>query len=244
MPRYIPRDTFLRLSRSSAGEVLFPRLERLCYHIEETDVPPSHFHLFFPPRLKIFALYRVSSVPSDQVAVLVHIISFLTNSLHGLTLKFYGQRREPLLEDAMSSFVCRHGSLLRHFGSDIPLSEAATHHLMQLPNLRFWVATQKPPRTLPPVAFPSLESLHLQSAALPWLHLLASHKNNDIQSGFSPPTSRANLRETLKFLDCPRGTVIDSTFSSSVANFWNLVGLRVGECCSGTEGCISQPNRR
>ena len=151
----------------------------------------------------------------------------MTNSLEHLTLEC-DRERESLLEDAISSFVCRRGSSLKTFDSDIPLSKATIHHLMRLPNLRSWVATHEPPRTLPPVAFPSLEVLRLESAALPWLHLL------------TPPTSRTNLRETLKFLGCPRGTVIDSTFSSSVANFRNLVGLRVEEYCSGAEGCISR----
>ena len=111
---------------------------------------------------------------------------------------------------------------------------------MQLPNLRFWVTTHEPPRTLPPAAFLSLETLRLESVALPWLHFLTSHEEDIIRNGFTPATLCTNLRETLRFLECPRGTIIDSTLSSSAANFWNLVGLRVEEDCFGPEGCISR----
>jgi len=238
----ISRETFLRLSRSSAGAVLFPRLEWLCFHVEGTEIPPSSFHLFFPPQLKYLALYpsfRVSDIPGDRVAALVHIISFLTNSLQELILRC-DQGREPLFEDAVSSFICRHGSSLKGLNSDTPLSEAAIHHLMQLPTLRSWFAIQEPPQTLPPVIFPSLENLYLQSAALQWLHTLTSHETDIIQNRSTLATPHTNIRETLKFLDFPRNTIINSTLLSSVAKFWNLVGLQVVGDCSGAEGCISR----
>ena len=233
-------DTFLQLSRSSAGGVLFPRLEWLVWEVGRTDIPLPCFHLFFPPQLKEVALYahhRMPDIPKDQIAALVHIISFLTSSLEDLTLKC-GQRREALLEDAISSFVCQRGSSLRRFDSDVPLSEAAVHHLMQLPNLRSWVALHEPPRTLPPVTFPSLQQLRLGQAALPWLHLLALHEKVITQNGFVSATSHSSVRETLEFLDCPRNTIIDLTFLSSVVNFRNLVKLRVAGDCPYAGDCI------
>ena len=223
----ISQDAFLRLAQSSAGRVLFPRLESLSCEVEGMVIASSCFRLFFPPQLKSVILYTriyaLDGIPTDHVEALVHIISLLTNSLEDLYLGYDGQAREPLLEDTLSSFVCRRGSSLRVFDSDIPLSETAIHHLMQLPNIRR-VATHEPPRTLPPVIFPSLESLRLKSAVLPWLRLL------------SPVTH--TQRETLETLECPRGTIIDSTLSSSVAPFHNLVRLKVDGYCSGSEGCI------
>lgn len=238
----IPRDTFSRLSHISAGGVLFPGLEWLRWYIEETDIPSSCFHLFLPPKLKTVVLYTrhiASDIPRDHVVALVHVISFLTSSLVDLTFKC-GQRRAAVLEDTISSFVLRHGSSLRRFDSDLPLSEAAIHCLVQLPNLRSWVGTHGPPRTLPLVAFPSLEELYLEPAALPWLHLIVSHEEDVIRKGFVSATPRTSIRETLKFLECPRVTIIDSTFLSSVAHFRNLVGLRVEGDCSDAEGCVSR----
>ena len=239
-PGHILRDIFFRLSRSSNGGVLFPRLEWLVWELEKTDIPLSCFHLFLPPQLKEVAVYtyhRISGIPRGQVEALAHIISFLTSSLEDLALKC-GHRREALLEDSISSFVCRRGSSLRRFDSDVSLSEAATHRLMQLPNLRSWVVFHEPPRTLPPVAFPPLQELRLEQAALPWLHLLALHKEDIIQNGFSSATSHTNVRETLKSIDCSRDTIIDFTFLSSIVNFRNLVRLRVAGDCSNVEGCI------
>ena len=111
---------------------------------------------------------------------------------------------------------------------------------MQLPNLRSWVGTHEPPQTLPPVTFPSLEELRLEPAALPWLHLLASHRGETIQKGFTPVVSRTNIRETLKSLECTGINTIDSAFASSVANFRNLVDVQVTGYCLGLTGCISR----
>jgi len=237
----IRRDTFLQLSRSSAGGVLFPRLESLVWEIEKTDIPLSCFHLFVRAQLKEVALYsqpHMSRIPGDQVAALVQIILFLSSSLEDLTVQC-GHGSQPLLEDTMSSFVCRCGSLLRRFDSNVHLSEAATHHLMQLPNLHSWVAIHEPPQTLPLVTFPSLQELHLGQAALPWLRSLALHKEDIIQDGFASATSHTNVRETLRFLNCLQSTIIDLTFLSSIVKFRNLVRLRMaGINCFTTGGCI------
>ena len=237
----IPRDTYSRLSRSSAGGVLFPRLEWLRWDVDKTDIAIPCFHLFFPPQLKEIALYTgriVPEFPEDQLAALVEIISLLTSSLEDLTFK-YLQRRETLLEDAISSFVCQRGTSLRSFDCDLPLSEAAIRHLMRLPNLRFWFTIQEPPRTVPPIIFPSLNKLHLDKlAALLWLPLLASHGNATIQHGPGSATSHTNTRDTLNALDCPNGTTINSTFLSSIVTFRNLVVLVVPGGCSNAGGCI------
>ena len=174
------------------------------------------------------------------MAALVHVISLLTSSLEDLTCNFH-TRREALLEDAISSFVCRRGSSLRSFNSDVLLSEAAIHHLMQLPNLRCWAASyHEPPPTPPPVAFPPLKVLSLKQAALPWLHLFASHGKEIVQEGSIPAASRSNIKETLESLMYLSATTIDPTFVSSVINFRNLAFLQVNGYCLGPEGCISR----
>jgi hypothetical protein len=97
-------------------------------------------------------------IPRDRVAALVQITSFLTSSLEELALKC-GQGREALLEDALSSFICRCGSSLRRFDFDVPFSEAAIHHLMQLPNLRSGLLfTNRPKRFRLPLFRPSKSS--------------------------------------------------------------------------------------
>ena len=236
----IPRGAVLKLSRGSAGGQLFPRLEVLCWYIDETVIPTSCFHLFLPPQLKSVDLsYSGSGISRDGVAPLVHIISSLTSSLEYLTF-YHGQSREMILEDTLSSFVCQRGSSLRSFDSDVLLSEAAIHHLMQLPNLRFWVGYHEPPRTLPPITFPSLECLHLDQTSLPWLHLLASHGKEIVRKGSTPAASRTNIRETLDSLECSEVTTIDSAFVHSVINFRNLVSLRAAGDCTEPEVCISR----
>ena len=149
-----------------------------------------------------------------------------------------GWGEEEPLKDATSSFVHQRGSLLRRFRSCVPLSEAAIHHLMQLPNLRSLIFAQGPPRTIPPSIFTSLERLRLHElAALPWLHLLASHKEFILQNGSAPATSHVNIRKTLRYISCPLDTTIDSTFLSSILKFRNLVALRLGTYFYRVGGC-------
>ena len=190
-------DVFFRLSRSSAGGVLFPKLEWLEWDISDVVIGSSYFHLLLPPQLKNITIHIFHCRPTIPVSALVQIISFFTSLLENLAFRC-GHRREAPLEDAISSFICRHGSSLRRLDSDIPLSEAAIHHLMQLPNLRSWVAFHEPPRTLPPVTFPSLEKLCLDQVALPWLYRLASHHNT-----LAPVTSHTNIKETLSTSTVP-----------------------------------------
>jgi len=145
-----------------------------------------------------------------------------------------GQGKEGHLEGAVSSFVCRCGPSIRGFGTCVPLSEAAIHHLMQLPNLSHWTTAQGPPQVIPTSIFPSLENLRLDSrGALPWLHLPPTLRN-----GPAPVTSYTNIREIIKSLDCSWGAIVDSTLLSPIVKFRNLVALRVrADDCYGMEGC-------
>jgi len=234
-------DTLSRISCNASRGPLFPELEWLKWDVHAADTVFPFFDLFLSPRLQRVTLYaepQLSNIPQDQVAALTRIISVLTTSLEDLFVEC-GQEKEGPLEYAMSSFVCRCGPLLRGFGTCIPLSEAAIHHLMQLPNLSHWGTSQGPPRDFSTHIFPPLAKLRLyQVEALPWLHLLASHGKGNLPKGSASATSHTNIGGTLKFLDCPENTIIDSTFSSSIVKFRSLVTLHVRSFyCSDEVGC-------
>ena len=233
-------NTLHQLSSNSPGGVLFPRLKWLCWDVHETSITPTFFRLFLSPHLKrvILCSYEFSDIPSGQLAGLVQIISFLPTSIEDLTISC-GRGDEEPLKDVISSFLCRSGSSLRRFHSNLPLSEAAIHHLMQLPHLCSWVIVQGVPRTISPSILPPLEKIHLrEQVALPWLRLIASQEEGVLQNGSTPTTSHTNIRETLRSLICPGNTIIDSTFLSSILKFRNLVTLYVNAHCYGVEGCI------
>lgn len=112
------------------------------------------------------------------------VLSRLPASLEHLIIKC--GRGEGPPKDAISSFVYQCGPFLTRFASSEPLPEAAFNRLMQLPNLRSWVAVHKPPRTLPLVTFPSFQEPRLNGAARAWLHLLAPHGDGQLQDGLVP----------------------------------------------------------
>ena len=236
----IASDTLLRLTLNSPGGVLFPKLEWLHWDFGEKYIALTFFRLFLSPNLRRVILYTDSSqydIPWGQLAALVPVISFLPTSLQDLSIMFGWGDRETV-NDAISSFVCRCGPSLRSFGTSTPLSDAAVHHLMQLPGLRHWTTVQGPPLTIPTSIFPSLEHLHLcEPAALPWLHLLASHERGVLRNSFTSATSDPNIRETLKSLNCCKRIVVNSASLSSIAKFRNLVELRMHTDCSAREGC-------
>lgn len=234
-------DTLSWISCNSPRGLLFPELEWLHWDVHVADTVFPFFDLFLSPSLQRVTLHAESqlfNIPQGRVAALTRIISVLTTSLEDLFVEC-GQEKGGPLEDAMSSFVCRCGPLLRGFGTYIPLSEAAIHHLMQLPNLSHWGTSQGPPRDFSTHIFPPLEKLRLyQVEALPWLHLLASHEKGNLPKGSASATPHTNTGRTLKFLDCPENTIIDSTFSSSIVKFRSLVTLHVRTpYCSDEVGC-------
>ncbi|KAF9648751.1 hypothetical protein BDM02DRAFT_3186859 [Thelephora ganbajun] len=238
--RKISRRTFFVLSRNCPGGVLFPKLEWLLWDINEACIILTFFRLFFSPSLKRVTSYghsTVSVIPQDMLEDLAQIILSFPASLEDLSftcVQGYG----GFLSDEMSSFVCRRGSSLRQFSSNVPLSEAAICHLMQLPSLRSWTIVQKPPQTIPTSIFPPLEQLHFDKpVALPWLHLLTLHRRGVLRNGSASATSHTNIRETLTSITYPCSTIDNSTLPSSVLNFRNLTVLCVETHCSDAEGC-------
>lgn len=238
----ITDDTLSRLSWGSPDGVLCPKLERLDWRIDVSYTLLPFFHLFLSPHLKhinLFTLPDRGMAPQQGLSCIEKIILHLPSSLEDISLMCGPWNREPL-KDAISSLLLRYGPSLRSFGSNTPLSEEAFNHLVRLPNLRSWVAFSKPPRTLPKTAFPSLEQLHLESGALPWLHLLTTPGNGKLQNGLGPAavTPNTKIGETLKFLHCHGNTPVDPTLLSSILLFRNLVLLYVDGChCRIGSGC-------
>ena len=225
-------DTLLRLSRSSPGGVLFPKLEWLRWDVDEVHTLLPFFRLFLSPHLKRVTLCTdidLPSVPSTLSTLLVQIISSLPTSVENMSLMCgQGRWRDEPLENAISSFVCRCGPWLRRVGTRVPISEAALHHLMLSPNLSSWRTAQGPPRVVSTSIFPSLERLRLdEQAALPWLHLLTSREMGTLQNGSATVTSDANIKGSLKSLYLPANTIVDSTLLSSITKFRNLITVHV-----------------
>ena len=108
-------DTYSRLSSNSPGGLLFPRLESLEWDIHQTDAPLPFFRLFLSPRLHYVGLSTyLPKIPEDLLTPLVEMISLLPTSLEYLSL-MCGEGEDELLNDAVSSFICRCGPSLRNF---------------------------------------------------------------------------------------------------------------------------------
>jgi len=231
-----PVGTLFRLSNNSPGGVLCPKLEGLSWDVWGAKNILSFFRLFLSPHLKRVNLYRFAAllIPEALSADFVQIVSSLPTSLEKISIKCV-EGKEGTLKDALSTLVCRSGPSLRTFYFYSSLTEAAVHHITQLPNLRSLVFAQGPPQTAPLSVVPPLNDLRLYGqAALPWLHLLALHGEGILQNDSA---THANIRETLRELRCPVGTAVDPTFLSSILKFHNLVALNVDTYCQDREGC-------
>ena len=229
-----------RLSSNSPGGLLFPKLESLDWDLFEAQYALPFFHLFLSPNLRRVTLYAsLSNFRVHLLAPLVQMVSLLPTSLEYMSV-MYGRGEDELFNDAVSSFICQCGPLLRSFTTSVPISEAATDHIMRLPNLSHWATAQAPPRVVPTSMFPSLESILLyEPVALPWLHLLASHEMDVLRNDFPSVTSHTNARETLKSCNC-FSTIIDSTLLSSVMKFDHAghpqLSLLPGRLCLSPDG--------
>ena len=238
--RNITSDTLSRISSNTPGGILFPKLKQLFLvaHAARNALP--FFPLFLSPQLKHVTLctnFGLSEIPWNQSVAIVQIISSLPTSLEHLFVIAVEGKGGPV-GDAISSFICRCGPSLRSVGTRVPLLEAPIHHLMQLPNLHYWTTVQPPPRIVPTFIFPSLEQLRLADpAALPWIQLLTSHGKHDLRGSSTSTTSHTNTTETLKSLECPSDTIVDSPFLASAAMFRNLVTLHVRTHCPATARC-------
>ena len=231
-------DTLSRLSSNPSSGPLFPKLEWLDWDIHAAHTALPFFNLFLSPNLRKVSLYisfNLPNIPGDLLPPLVRIISLLPTSIGYVSVKC--SRNDEPLKDAVSSYIGRCGSSLGLFEARVPLSKAATDHLMQLPNLTHWTTTQPPPRVVPTSIFPSLKSIHLEEPeALPWLSLLASHERDVLRDGSTSATSHKNVRDTLTSINFPV-TIVDSTFLPSITKFRNLVTLDMRAHCPEWGSC-------
>ena len=231
-------DTLLRLSSNSPGGLLFPKLESLSWYIHTAPSALPFFHLFLSPHLQRVDIHGyLPDILERVLTPLTQMISLLPTSLQYLSI-MCGQLEDEPFRDAISSLVCRCGPLLRSLETSVSLSEAAINHIMHLPNISHWTLAKEPPRVVPTPVLPSLESIRLyEPEALPWLHLLAWHERDLLRNDSTLPTPYTSIRERLKCLEC-LGTIVNTTFVSSVVRFPNLVILNVYTECYGAGGCI------
>jgi len=126
-----------KLHLNAPDDGWFPVLHDLSLCITESNLP--YVDLFFSPHLKkiyispslAWSSYRA---PHDILSTITSTISALpTSALQSLMISPMMSWAE--LEDAISSVALRCGPSLVEFIPPIPLSDAAIHHLIQLPHL-------------------------------------------------------------------------------------------------------------
>ena len=122
------------------------------------------------------------------------------------------------------------------YDSPIPLSDAATNHLIRFPKLHTLYIRSLPPNysTSPfSLVFPSLKDLTIgEGAASEWLLLFERLENCG-----SAPLSKA--KESMKSLDIENLSSvlnIDTSFVSPIQRFRNLVDLLIENSCRGGYG--------
>ena len=111
--------------------------------------PPCLSSASSSPHLRRVALSTSPyDIPGRLLVYLTQFISLLLTSLELLSItQVYGKGK--IFEDALTSLVCRCGSLLRRPETSVDLSEAAIDHLVRLPNLSHWSTAQEPRRVTP-----------------------------------------------------------------------------------------------
>jgi len=198
-------------------------------------------------RVNIYASWTWSNskVPHDLLPVVASTISTLpTSALQSISTDFDHHREVPwaYFQDAFSSAVLRCGPSLTKFTSPTPLSDAAINHLIQLPHLRTWRIECPPPNyssSSLPLVFPPLTELTLgRGVAYEWLSLF---KRLEVPVSITQDTAPLHkVKESLESLnvqDLP-GPIINSSFTSPIRMFRNLVSLNLGARCydKGSEG--------
>ena len=234
----LEEETFRKFRSNSPAGGWFPALQVLHLTITESNLP--HADLFLSPHLTDIFISASSSwlnagFPHNVLpAVAAAINTIPTSALQSLWID--DAMSQEGLEDPLSSVVLRCGPSLTKFDSVIPLSGAATNHLIQLPRLHDW-HTIGPPLDFPsslPLAFPPLMQLILRDrTACGWLSLLN-------RSEESAPTTQglSGVRESLRSLIIGNlsDSVIDVSLVSKIQIFRNLISLTIQICCQYRQG--------
>ena len=242
----LEKGTFDKLRTNSPPGGWFPSLQDLSWRITETNLP--HIDLFFSPCLKSFFFYpgwswKHTGLPPNFLPALTSVVLALpTSSLERIS----GQTGHPwgYFKDSFSSIVLRCGPSFTEYDSQIPLSDAAMNHLIQLPHLHTLCMYSPPPdysTTSLPLIFPPLKKLTLgESAAYGWLSLLGR-----LASTSQGATRLSKTKGSLKVLQIRHipDTLIDSSFVSPIHHFRNLVDLDMNVYCHGfSNQCVFKLN--
>ena len=221
-------DTLPKLRRNSPTGGWFPALQDLRWCIEESNL--SSVDLFLSPHLTKLSIstplfWHYSEIPQRDLPAITSTFSALpTSALQSLCVSF--SKSGAALRDPLSSVVLRCGTSLTKFISTVPLSDAAVDHLIQLPRLHT-CHLEGPPPSYPSSHLPSispLTELALEDGSVrEWLSL------------FNRLGASCGVRESLKFLKLFSPT-IDTSFTSPIRIFRNLVDLSAGDFCKGGIG--------
>ena len=235
----LEEDVYCRLHLNSPPGGWFPVLHELTLCITESNLPFAG--MFFSSHLKISISTTWSrsnsKIPSDILPALASTISALPASALQSLFMDVDHRGVPwaYFKDSLSPVVLRCGPSLRQLTSPIPLSDAATNHLIQLPHLHSWHAEGPPPSYSAsplPLDFPPLIDFTLGAGvACEWLSLFERLEDRVSSTQGMTPLSR--LKESLIYLNINSfpGPVIDVSFTSSIQRFGNLVDLDIRVHC-------------
>ena len=136
---HVVGDALYKLCFSSPAGGWFPALQDLSWCIVESNLP--YVDLFVSPHLKKIYIYPplwwiIPGIPPNHLAVIAStIIALPTSVLQSLCVDIRRAIPPTYLKDFLSSVVLRCGPSLVEFTSPIPLSNAATNHLIRLPHL-------------------------------------------------------------------------------------------------------------
>ena len=242
------KEAFDKLRINSPSGGWFPSLQNLSWTITEINLP--YIDLFFSPCLKSFFFYpgwswKHSGLPPNVLPTLASAVLALPTS--GLE-RISGETGHPwgYFKDSFSSVVLRCGPSFTEYDSQIPLSDAAIDHLIQLPHLHTLCMYSPPPDystiSLPPL-FPPLKKLTLgESAVCGWLSLLGRMEGG--ASAAQGATRLSKTKESLKVLHIRDvfDITIDPSFVSPIQNFRNLVDLDMHFYCHDEDQCAFKLN--
>ena len=234
-------DTLLKFRLNLPAGGWFPALQELHWCIAESNIPSAD--LCFSPDLKrvSFSLWLRdnSGVPHKLLPAAASIIFALpTSALQSILIDPDPYPEIPwavCLNDAFSSAVLRCGPSLTEFTSPILLSDAAINHLIRLPRLRtLWIECPPPNYSASslPLVFPPLVEFTLGGGAVHgWLSLFKRLGYPDSTTQIVKPLSR--VKESLRSLNIEifPSPVINSSFTSPIQIFYNLVSLNVKVRC-------------
>ena len=243
-------DTLHELRLNSPADGWFPALQDFSWCITRYNL--LYVSLFFSPNLKRISISisrpwkkhmgtPVDPAPHEILPILASTISALpASTLQRLSVSVGDCGVPPAyFKDSLSSVVLRCRSSFTKFTSPTPISDAAAHHLIHLPNLRAW-HTEHPPPSYPapalPLVFPPLTELKLgEGAPSGWLSLF---ERLDYDSSTQGMTPLSRVKESLKLLIVKdfSNLIIDISFASVSRKFRNLVSLDIGVHCHSSNG--------